>query len=231
MKSSPMTKILRSITPSRLALHPALSRLGRDQSGLALIEFAMCLPVLMVLTMSGLEMANYVIVTKRVGEIAVMVADNASRMGAQSVITNKPISEAEINDVFIGADMQGSGMDMLENGRIILSSLQQNDAENGQTIKWQRCFGGLGASSSWGHEGDGKNDSSLQGVGPTGSQITASKGTQVMVVEIRYRYARLMPLIQLPLSDIHETTAFNVRDSRDPGMPTNSENVTISDCT
>lgn len=191
----------------------------------------MALPVMLIMTMSGLELANYVIATKRIGEIAVMVADNASRMGAQSVINNKPISEAEINDVFIGADMQGSGLDLATNGRIILSSLQPNDADTGQTIKWQRCFGALAHPSSWGVQDDGKSNNSLQGMGPPGKQVSASAGTQVMVVEINYRYPRLMPLIQLPLSDIKETTAFNVRDSRSPDLPTNSELVTLSSCT
>lgn len=212
-------------------LRSLFRRLRADQSGLGLTEFAMSLPILVILTMSGLELANYVLTTKRVGEIAVLVADNASRMGADSVISNKPISEAEINDVFTGADMQGSGLSLSTNGRIILSSLQQNDAKNGQTIKWQRCYGTLVHPSTWGVQGAGASDASLQGMGPAGKQISASAGTQVMVVEISYHYKRIMPLVQLPLSDINDLIAFNVRDSRDPGMPTNSENVTAAACT
>lgn len=210
-------------------LHRLLRRTRSDQSGLALIEFALSLPILLILTTSGLELANYVITTKRIGEIAVLIADNASRMGAQSAINNRPISEAEINDVFIGADMQGSGLDLGKNGRIILSSLQRNE-DGGQTIKWQRCFGDVAHASSYGVEGDGETGTSFPGMGPEGNRVTAAEGTAVMVVEISYRYQRILPLIDLPLNDISETAAFNVRDSRDLTQIYNSEDVTPSSC-
>ena len=99
---------------------------------MALVEFAMVLPFLMILATSALELTNYAITVKRVGELGVMVSDNASRMGAQSAINDKPISEAEINDVFIGADLQASGLNLAANSRIILSSLQLN-GDGGQT--------------------------------------------------------------------------------------------------
>ena len=207
----------------------SLSRLRDDTSAVALVEFAFSLPLLMVFMSSGLELVNYVIAVKRIGEISVMVADNASRMGAQSANTNKPISEAEINDVFIGADLQGSGLNLSANSRIILSSLQQN-ATGGQTIKWQRCFGTLAHASSYGVQGDGASNNSFPGMGPASNRVTASAGTAVMVVEVTYRYRRLVPIIQLPLRDITETTAFNVRDSRDLTQVYNTEGVTVSTC-
>lgn len=210
--------------------HRALHRFRRDQSGLALVEFALSLPILLILVTSGLELANYVITTKRIGEIAVLVADNASRMGAQSALNDKQISEAEINDVFIGADMQGGGLDFATRGRIILSSLQQNE-EGGQWIKWQRCFGALPHPSSYGDEGDGETGTSFPGMGPENNRVTAAEGTAVMVVEISYRYRRILPLLDLPLHDISETAAFNVRDNRDLTGVQPSEDVTPSTCT
>ncbi len=204
-------------------------RLRRSESGMALVEFAMVLPFLMIMATSALELTNYAITVKRVGELGVMVSDNASRMGAQSAINNKPISEAEINDVFIGADLQASGLNLAANSRIILSSLQLN-SDGGQTIKWQRCFGSVAYSSAYGAQGTGATGTGFAGMGPTGKQLKAAAGTAVMFVEIRYRYKRLMPLFWLPLSDITETSAFNVRDSRDLTTVYNTENVTASTC-
>lgn len=196
---------------------------------MALVEFALSLPLLIIFATSGLELVNYVIAVKRIGEIGVMVADNASRMGDQNVNNNKPISEAEINDVFIGADMQGAGLNLGTNSRIILSSLQQN-ASGGQTIKWQRCFGSVNYPSSYGVQGDGATGTSFPGMGPASNRITASAGTAVMVVEIRYNYKRLMPLFYLPLRNVTELTAYNVRDSRDLTQVYNNEGVTPSSC-
>lgn len=208
----------------------SLQRLRSDCSGLALTEFAMCFPVLMIFASSGLELVNYVIAVKRIGEIGVMVADNASRMGDQSVYNNRPISEAEINDVFIGADLQGSGLNLQANSRIVLSSLQQN-ATGGQTIKWQRCFGSVQRGSAYGVQGVGANDNSFLGMGPASSRVTASAGTAVMVVEITYQYKRILPFLKLPLNEIREVTAYNVRDSRDLTQVYNTEGVTPSTCT
>ncbi len=203
----------------------------RCQSGVALTEFAISLPILLVLASSGIELINYALTVKRVGELAAMVADNASRMGAQSVINNKPISEAEINDVFIGADLQGASLNLSENGKIVLSSLQQNSG-GGQMIKWQRCFGGNAYQSAYGSENTGSTGNSFAGMGPTGQEIKAAPGTAVMVVEINYSYKRLVPIISLPLRNITDFSAFNVRDSRDlENPPQNPENVTRSTCT
>ena len=202
----------------------------RCQSGVALTEFALSLPILLVLASSGLELINYALTVKRVGELAALVADNASRMGAQSAINNKPVSEAEINDVFIGADLQGSGLNLSQNGKIILSSLQQNSS-GGQMIKWQRCFGGNAYHSAYGPEGTGSTGNSFPGMGAAGQEIQAASGTAVMVVEINYTYKRLVPIISLPITNITDFSAFNVRDSRDLGDPKNTENVTRSVCT
>lgn len=224
-----MTAILPSPSALRNGWRHHVRSLRRSESGMALVEFAMVLPFLMILTTSALELTNYAITVKRVGELGVMVSDNASRMGAQSAINDKPISEAEINDVFIGADLQASGLNLAANSRIILSSLQLN-GDGGQTIKWQRCFGAVNYASAYGTQGTGATGTSFAGMGPTGKELKAATGTAVMFVEIRYRYKRLMPLFWLPLNDITETSAFNVRDSRDLTQVYNSENVTASTC-
>ena len=214
--------------PAQEVIAPA--GLIRRQDGIALTEFALAFPILLILASSGIELINYALTVKKVGELAVMVSDNASRMGAQSAINNKPVSEAEINDVFIGADLQGSELNLGQKGKIVLSSLQQN-ATGGQTIKWQRCFGGDAYHSAYGTEGTGATDNSFAGMGPASQEIKAASGTAVMVVEIHYTYKRLMPIISLPLRDITEFSAYNVRDSRDLSRVHNDENVTRSICT
>ncbi|MBO9519457.1 MAG: pilus assembly protein [Porphyrobacter sp.] len=200
-------------------------RLRLDQRGVAFIEFAVTLPILLVLMSSGLELANYVITLKRIGEIAALTADNASRMGAQSAIRNKPISEAEINDVFVGANLQAGSIDLAQNGRIILSSLQRNGSDQ-QLIKWQRCFGDLTHASSYGVEGDTPAD----GMGPANDKVMAAPGTAVMVVEIAYEYKPLVPLISLPLGEITDYAAFNVRDDRDLSEVYNTDGDDVSTC-
>lgn len=226
MRRSPFSRAFWTITSKGRSR----SSLATCQSGLALTEFALSLPLLIIMASSGLELINYALTVKRVGELAVMVSDNASRMGAQSAINNKPVSEAEINDVFIGADLQAGSLNLSQKGKIVLSSLQQN-ASGGQMIKWQRCYGGDSYHSAYGTEGTGATGTSFAGMGPTGQEIKSAPNTAVMVVEVHYTYTRLMPIIRLPLQDITEFSAFNVRDSRDITQLYNIENVTPSTCT
>lgn len=206
-------------------------RLGRDGTGLALTEFALSLPILLIMMSFGIELANFVFTTKRIGDLAVLVADNASRMGTRSAgLSIRQISEAEINDVFIGAQLQSNIGNFAENGRIILSSLQLN-ADGGQWIAWQRCFGQNGAEPAYGDEGEGASGTSFAGMGPSDdNQVQASAGTAVMVVEIHYDYEPVVPIMSLPARRISGMAAFKVRENRDLTAPRNAEGVEVSEC-
>lgn len=219
--------ISRQLAPFGIRLFDCLRN---NSSGLALTEFAFALPILMMLMASGLELANYVMTTKRMGDLAVLVADNAARMGTRGTLNINQISEAEINDVFIGATLQSGNMDIQTHGRIILSSLQRN-ADGGQWIAWQRCLGGLDVDSAYGQEGEGATGTSFPGMGPSDRRIEAATGSAVMVVEVSYEYQPAVGLIALPSTRMTELAAFIVREARDlTATPRNPEGVAVSQC-
>ncbi len=191
-----------------------LRRLRRNMSGLAVVEFALCLPLFLLLAITGIEFTNYIVTRKAIGEVAAQVADNASRMGDKSVLRNRQVTEADVADLFTGASLHAQSYDLKANSRVILSSLEQN-ADGGQWIHWQRCFGNQAHASSYGNEGDGKTGTERTGMGPAGAQVSAPPGTAVMVVEIFYRHKPLFNALPLPLKDYSETAAYTVRDSRD----------------
>ena len=100
-------------------------RLLRNRSGVAMTEFALGAPFLLMAGLWGTETANYALVNMKVGQLAVHVADNASRVGDTSTLQNRKVYEADILDVLIGAQIQGGpALDLYENGRVIISSLQ-----------------------------------------------------------------------------------------------------------
>ncbi|QZH75808.1 MAG: pilus assembly protein [Erythrobacter sp.] len=201
---------------------PFLRRLARDQQGLAFIEFAFAAPVLLLLILGGLELANYALAHMRVNQIAMTVADNAGRV-------TTGIDEANVYEVFAGADVIGQPIDFEENGRIVLSSLQpngRNGGNRGQMINWQRCWGDLDVAPAYGEEGDGRNDNSLRnGMGRSGNQITSSEGTAVMVVEVSYTYQPLVDTGYMVISEsITHESAFNVRGRQNNNI-TNSQDL------
>ncbi|MEM8694529.1 MAG: TadE/TadG family type IV pilus assembly protein [Pseudomonadota bacterium] len=210
---------------NRLAM---IKRLKKDDEGIALVEFAFSLPILLALIFGALETANYALAHLRVSQIAMTVADNAGRV-------DTAIDEANIYEVFAGAALVGESLDFNANGRIVLSSLQPNNlsgSDEGQMINWQRCMGQLtSVTPAYGVEDDGRTDDSLEnGMGPAGNRITATTGTAVMFVEVTYNYRPLIPnLGMLGTRQIRYESAFNVRDRTNQDI-SNTQGLTVNGC-
>lgn len=206
---------------------PNMKRLSHDNRGVAFVEFALMAPAMLFLILGGLELVNYAIAQFKVSQIAMTVADNAGRV-------TTGIDEANIYEVFAGAKVIGGSMGFQNNGRIVLSSLQDNEQKgnkHGQMINWQRCWGNLAVAPSYGTEGTGRTDSSLKdGMGPTGDKITSIPGTAVMFVEVSYKYQPLISDALLPLGGVmRRETAFNVR-GRQKNDISNTENLKKLSC-
>lgn len=211
----------------RMLLRAFVRRLGKDRSGLALTEFALSLPVLLVLILMGLEVANFALAHMRVSQIANSVADNAGRV-------NTVVDEANINEVFAGAELIGESIDFIDNGRIVLSSLQPNNMTGwfaGQMINWQRCDGSLGVAPAYGWQGRGRFFPSLRdGMGRPGNRIIAAPGTAVMFVEVTYEYQPLVSEDILgPNRRIRYESAMNVRERTNLAI-TNTQSLPLNDC-
>ncbi len=195
--------------------------LAADTRGATLIEFAFVTPLLLVLGLGGMELANLAIAKMRLGQAAGALADNASRMGDSELLAAPRIYEADINDLFVGLDIQaGSYIDLFQHGRVILSSLERN-ASDGQWIRWQRCRGRKNYRSTYGVEGTGVTGTIFAGMGPAGEEVQAPAGSAIMFVEIAYDYQPLVGgafVTWLEPSRVLRTeAAFVVRGSRDQG--------------
>lgn len=199
------------------ALARLLRRLRPSRSGAAMTEFALSAPLLLTAGLWGVEAANQAVAQMRLSQIAVLIADNASRVGERSMLGDAKIYESDINDVIYGAQVQsGSSFDLYEHGRVILSSLEvvPDSDDNQQYIHWQRCMGKKVHASSYGVAGDGL-DGGLVGMGPPGEEIVAFGGEAVMFVEVVYDYQPLISDMFTHAEVLSATAAFNVRDNRD----------------
>jgi Flp pilus assembly protein TadG len=213
---------------------PFPARIRRNESGLAAVEFALAAPLVLTMFLGGAELTNYAITKMRVSQIALHVADNASRIGVNNPSTAPQISELLINDLLTGAEMQAGTLDFATKGRIIVSSLEPvaNPNTNARfKIHWQRCFGGKTWPSSYGTQGQ----TDLAGMGPPTRQVTTPDSSGVMFVEVAYDYTPLISARLVPTTVIRDIAAMSIRDDRDydgnggTGVY-NSEAVTASSC-
>lgn len=188
-----------------------LRQLYSNRSGVAMTEFALGAPVLMLAGLYGVEQANFVLVNMKINQLATHLADNASRIGDTSQLKNRKIYESDINDVIVGAQLQaGKSINVYKYGRVFISSLEVDATTNKQYIHWQRCRGAKAVVSGYGKQGD-----KVSGMGPKSGEITAEAGDAVIFVEVRYTYQPLIAGAVIANKEIKAIAAFNVRDSRD----------------
>lgn len=206
----------------RTALARASSFLGslrHNQSGLALTEFALSIPIFTGLGMYGTETAYRAVAQMQVSQAALSLADNASRMGQLGIGGVEPtIQESDVVEALTGTRLQTQNLDLLENGRVILSSLEVRTIGTGasarqqQFIRWQRCEGTRNYISAY-VDGINTTDEDFTGVGPTGG-VRAVEGSAVMYVEIQYAYQPLFGDLFAEGVVINQEAAFNIRDNR-----------------
>jgi len=194
------------------------ARLRRDESGISMVEFALCLPVMLGLGMGGMEVANMTSANMQVSQLALSIADNASRLGQTDNSAVAPtVGESDVDALMFGAMTQGSAINFEQNGRIILSSLEKDPTTGLQYIHWQRCAGDLNRNSDYGNDTDKNGLNGIPfpyGLGETGRKVMASDNQAVMFVEVFYRYEPLFPGILVDQMNFKKEAAFLVRDDR-----------------
>lgn len=204
-----------------------LGSLRRNQSGLALTEFALSIPIFMGLGMYGTETAYRAVAQMQVSQAALALADNGSRLGQTGNSGVQPtIQDSQIVEALVGTRLQTENLDLLENGRVILSSLEfKRIAAQGnrpqQFIRWQRCKGTRNYTSRYA-AGINTSNSSFTGVGPTGA-VQAVEGSAVMYVEIQYAYQPLFGDLFAEGVVINQEAAFTIRDDRNLAAGLNND--------
>ena len=207
-----MDMVMKHFAPSRI-----LGRLASNCSGIAMTEFAMSLPALCALCITGVETASYVTANMRVSQIALSVADNSGRI-------RDSIDETDVDAIMIGARIAGQSIGFAENGRVILSMVEVNGltgANAGQQITWQRCFGAKNVASSFGVEGAGRTNATYaNGFGPADNRIRTTAGNGLMFVEVVYDYRAIFPVADEMINGLRGetmrfTAAFPVRERED----------------
>lgn len=206
-----------------------LRRLGRDTRAVAMIEFAMVLPTLVLMCLTGAEITNYITTKMRISQVALHLADNAARIGSGGQLAAKQITETDINDLLTGAGLQGGELDLFTRGRVVISDLEPmaNPNTTGKyKIPWQRCRGAKTYAPAYGTQGQ----TNVTGMGPAGRQAFAYDGGATVYIEVAYDYRPLVGTTIVPATTFTEIATMTVRDTRDLTRIYNTEGATVSSC-
>lgn len=178
-----MSAGIRSCGRHRRLRLPALAsarRFRRDRRGVVAVEFALMMPVFLLLLLGCVEVAQYVLLHQKMQRSATTVADLMTR--------NSGWEAAEIADMFEAVAHVATPFDMTERGVVIMSGLTGRPDGNAQ-IGWQRKgAGGLAAGSEIGSQG-------AVIVPPDGLVIPT--GQTVIVAEVKFDYDPVfLPLLE-----------------------------------
>ena len=192
-----------------------LRRLAHDATAVSAVEFALLAPVITTMGLGAIELANMAMTYTRVSQVAIQVADNASRAKQATGSSGPIMRDYDVDEAFAQVDLVYPGLQIYTNGRVILSSLEQNSS-GGQWIHWQRCRGAYTTGvSKYGVQDTGKTGTSFAGMGPSGNVLTADANAAIMFVEVYFQYKPIFFTISGAAPLIYRSAAMYVRDDRD----------------
>jgi hypothetical protein len=176
-------------------------RLRRDSGGLAILEFALTLPFFVTTLLYGVDTMSFAVTHQQMSRMAISTADLAARYRAS-------IDEKDIVLMFLGAQM-GANVDEFDaRGRLILSSVTRNAANNGHWVRWQRCLGNLDRDSQLGAENAGQNSTAIANV----DGMVLNNGDNVMFAEVFFTYQPLFFENLFNETEVHYTANFMSRE-------------------
>ncbi|OUR79843.1 hypothetical protein A9Q83_02515 [Alphaproteobacteria bacterium 46_93_T64] len=154
------------------------SRFIREKSGLAMLEFAMLLPMMMVLMLGSFEVGRYALLTQKIDRISATLGDLVARAEA--------LSAAEVDNLFNSTDHLAKPFDFSGSGMVVVSSVVGRDGQE-PLIIGQRSRGSVGSEVS--KIGSDGGEATLPPVFTDGAGQTLADGEGVIVTEVFYSYA------------------------------------------
>ena len=152
--------------------HPR--ELWKDIGGVALIEFAVALPFLILLILGGVDLVRFVITNQTLGRVTGFVGDFVAR---EEFLTSDSFAE-----FFAAAQLIAAPLEMSTKGRLVITGVRGGTDGNpvNARILWQRAGGGTLVVSS-----------GLGGVGEKPdlpSPIALADGQGLIVTEVFFRF-------------------------------------------
>lgn len=166
----------------------------RGESGTALIEFAIVLPVLVLLLLAGLQFSNLILLTQKVQRLSATLGDLVAQADT--------LTAAQLDALFTAGALVLQPFDHAADGRTIVSAVGLSPG--GQPlVLWQRADSGRLAAVS--------------GIGTAGGAATLppgfimSDGETVIVAEVFHNFRNDLGSAVLPVPTVYEQAFYRPR--------------------
>lgn len=147
---------------------------AKNKRGVAAVEFALTLPIWIILLLGVSDGAYCMIVNERIDRIAYTVTDVVTQYTS--------ISLANLNDIVQAAGQLMQPLTFGNDGLVIVTSVYKPTGQSA-TIKWQYTGGGSGTFTS--------NIGSVGGTPQLPNGLTLNDNDNVIISEVYYNYKPL----------------------------------------
>jgi Flp pilus assembly protein TadG len=111
----------------------------QDERGVTAIEFALVLPVVLLILLGCFEVPRYVLIVQKISRTSSGVADLVAQ-------ADEPLLRKQLIDIFAAGKTMMQPYDVVTKGKIYVSSIN-NPSGAGVALTWQRDNGGTGPAS------------------------------------------------------------------------------------
>ncbi len=161
-------------------MHRLFPQLLADRRGIAAMEFALILPILVAFSAGTIEFSRLLMVTQKLQSGSFILADLTAR--------DRTLNEEQLGNIFLAIDQVVQPFDFATDGKAIVTSIGV-DASNDPVVNWQRSgSGALTATSEVGSPG---------GAADLPDDLTISAGETIISAEVYYQF---QPLFHVGLS-------------------------------
>lgn len=169
-------------------------RLRHHDAGATLVEFALALPIILLVGFGGIEFMTFVLAHQKLERVASTTADAIARN------TVAP-SERIFVDTLRAVERVGAPFRINARGRTIITGVigVRQDGAVRNKIVWQRCGGDLTSiESEIGREWTRSSDYAEGPSVTLPSNLILMQNQMAVVTEVAYRYEPMMRLTPLP---------------------------------
>ncbi|HEU5046723.1 MAG TPA: TadE/TadG family type IV pilus assembly protein [Rickettsiales bacterium] len=188
------------------------------ESGVAMVEFCIIVPILLVLATGIIETTRYMLTIQKLEKTIILrnniVTQHSSLLDSSN--GHIPISNAEMAALMLKVPSMLSPYSFGSKGLVIITDIKTGANAAKPVINWQYCGGGtLSATSKLGKGATGSTPAATL---PSGFSMIANE--EIVIGEIFYQYTPLLHSV-IPSTRIYRTAIFVPRFETLAGLSSN----------
>ncbi len=170
-------------------------KIASDNCGVAAIEFALVLPLLLLLFLGGFEVSRFLLIHQKADRVAYTITD--------VVTQSTSITRNQLEQILHAATQIMQPFEFADSGIVIISSIYQDNNSPTPIIRWQYSGGGKLSRNSK----IGRNNGSAS----LPNNLTLNNNENVIISEVFFTYTPIFPLEILPAVEIYKAITFKPR--------------------